>query len=326
MESTPAYIEPFQIDEAEFQQILEDEVSYYNPRAKEYDINSVRSIYVMRGDSAAPSVEKARATFVTSNTGFARAAWDYGQKFDVSRNVSSVISDFTLANIAWLKAPIGASAVPTTQLLAFSYAALEPSKELLNRYLREIDRLEELGTITERDHQLLRSSPSVYSELVHLTLGDDARLTQETISETLERVSGEIKKEELLKLSAEQVSHRETEDALRSQETRNREILQALYWRCRRRAGLFAWGVSSVLTILLAIALLFASGLVPVPDVASWMIRASLVILGLATLARLVAGYTVKDFHQWVEGRFLTWLLRREAKALRIDLTELHVD
>ena len=66
-----------------------------------------------------------------------------------------MITDFTLANTAWLKAPMGAPAVPTTQLLAFSYAALEPSTEFLGKYLKEIDRLEAQGTITERDHQLL---------------------------------------------------------------------------------------------------------------------------------------------------------------------------
>ena len=75
VEITPAYIEAVQIDETIFQQILEDEVSYYNPRAKEYDINSVRSIYVIRGSDLAPSVEKSPATFVTSNTGFARGCF-----------------------------------------------------------------------------------------------------------------------------------------------------------------------------------------------------------------------------------------------------------
>ena len=51
VEDTPRYIEALQIDEAVFEQILEDEVSYYNPRAKEYDINSVRSIYAIRGNT-----------------------------------------------------------------------------------------------------------------------------------------------------------------------------------------------------------------------------------------------------------------------------------
>ena len=227
---------------------------------------------------------------------------------------------------------MGASTVPITQLLAFSYAALEPSKKLLSRYLDEIDRLEELGTITERDHQLLRSSPSVYSELMHLTLGHEPALTQETVKETLERVSSQIKEDESLRLSAEQLAHQETQAALSSQQTRNRKMLRALYWRCRKKARLFAWGVSIILTALLATALVFGSrslpglGPSPIPDDASWVLIASLLILALMTLARFVGGYTVKDFHLWIQGRTLTWLLKREAKSLGIDLSELHVD
>ncbi|MCL4210255.1 MAG: hypothetical protein HRU76_04070 [Phycisphaeraceae bacterium] len=40
---SPQYIQQFQIDEAAFEAALQDEVSYYNTRAREDDINSVRS-------------------------------------------------------------------------------------------------------------------------------------------------------------------------------------------------------------------------------------------------------------------------------------------
>ena len=54
---TPGYDETdLQIDEKAFEDILKDEVSYHNPRAREDDINSVRSIYVLRsGDSRGTS-------------------------------------------------------------------------------------------------------------------------------------------------------------------------------------------------------------------------------------------------------------------------------
>ena len=106
VEDTPRYIEKFQIDETVFEKVLGDEVSYYNPRAKQYDINSVRSIYVLRGTTAAYLLEKAKAVFVTSNSAFAKAAWEYGQQYESSQNVSSVITDFSLANMEWLKFPI----------------------------------------------------------------------------------------------------------------------------------------------------------------------------------------------------------------------------
>ena len=266
----------FQIDETVFEQVLDDGVSYYNPRAKEYDINSVRSIYVIRANTPALSLEKARAVFVTSNTGFAKAAWEYGQQFESSQNVSSVITDFTLANMAWLKAPMGAPSVPTTQLLAFAYAALEPSSELLGKYLKEIDRLEGQGTITERDHQLLRSSPLVYPELMHSTLGEDAFLTADTVMETLERVSSEIRKEESERLTVEQKAHQETRDVLNSQQDRNQEIISKLFWRCRSRARVLAWVLSGGVAVLLAIGLLLGLGLRPAAPILSWVLIGAL--------------------------------------------------
>ena len=326
VEATPRYLEELQIDETVFKQVLEDSVSYYNPRAKEYDINSVRSIYAIRGDRPAPSLEKARAVFVTSNSAFAKAAWEYGRQHEASQDVSSVITDFTLANTAWLKAPMGAPAVPTTQLLAFSYAALEPSTELLGKYLKEIDRLQAQGTITERDHQLLRSSPLVYSELMHLTLGEDASLTEGTVTETLDRVSSEIRREEWERLTVEQKAHQETRDALNSQQARNQEIVRNLYWRCRGRARALAFLLSVGMVALLAIGLLSGLGLRPAAPIVSWVLMGSSTILTLLTLVNLVFGSSVKKIHAWVQNRCLTWFLKREAKTVGVDLSELITD
>ena len=65
-ENTPRYTGAFQIDERVFEQVLSDEVSYHNPRAREHDINSVRSIYVIRANKPAPSLEKAKAILIPS--------------------------------------------------------------------------------------------------------------------------------------------------------------------------------------------------------------------------------------------------------------------
>ena len=128
---TPPYVERFQIDQKAFEKVLDDEVTYLNPRAKQFDVNSVRSIYVLRGNNYPATVEKSRAILVTSNSGFARAAYEYGQNVEQSRNVSTVITDFSLANMAWLKAPMGAPGLPKVEVLAFSFAALQPSRAFL---------------------------------------------------------------------------------------------------------------------------------------------------------------------------------------------------
>lgn len=326
VEATPRYNEKFQIDEAVFGQVLGDEVSYKNPRAREYDINSVRSIYVMRANTPAPSVEKARAVFVTSNFGLAKAAWVYGQKYETTRSVSSVITDFSLANIAWLKAPMGAPNIPTSQLLAFSYATLQPSSDLLDKYLQEMNRLEAQGTITERDHQLLRSSPLVYPELMNLTLGNDASLTEETITEILERVSSEIIKEESERLTVEQKAHEETQEALESERAQNREIVSNLYWRSLSKARILAWAISGGIVFLLIIGLLWGWIQRPTSPIVSWVVIGGVIVLALLTLGNLVFGSTVKDIHVRTQKELLTWFLKSETKSIGVDLSEFNID
>ncbi|MCY3729408.1 MAG: hypothetical protein OXF97_10505 [Nitrospira sp.] len=319
---TPPYIKNFQIDETVFENVLSDEVSYMNPRAKEYDINSVRSIYAIRGDRSALSLEKSRAVLVTSNTKFAKAAWHYGQQFEASRDVSSVISDFSLANAAWLKAPLGACDLPKTRLLAFSYAALQPSYKLLNSFMTEIDRLQNQGKITARDHQLLRSSPVVKKELIHLTQGNDASLTAETIAQTLERVVNKIKKEDSDKLTGEQEAHQETQKALKSQQALNKKIIDKLYWRCDRNAKIIAWMSSGSVAIFLILGFLFGLGLRSTFPIVSWSLIIGSSVFAMLTMGNLLFGSTVKDLHTCVYKKCMTWLLKREAKTTGVDFSD----
>ena len=322
---TPRHINEFQIDETIFTEFLEDEVWYYNPRAKEYDINSVRSIYVLRGSKPTPSVEKSRAILVTSNSAFAKAAWVYGQQIESARDVSSVITDFALANMAWLKAPVGAPAIPTTQLLAFSYAALQPSAELLEKYLTEIDKLERQGTISARDHQLLRSSPVAYDELMQLTLGSDASVNAETISETLERVEREIREETEKQASEtlmkEEAAHQSTRDELDVTKSHVDDIVSNLYWRCREKAKFRARVIAVAAAIAVAIPLVVGLGFFGGDVVGSVIFGVIYVPFALITYFSLLFGTNVKSLENWAQGRILNWLLTRESRAIGIDLT-----
>ncbi|EQD75106.1 hypothetical protein B1B_02307 [mine drainage metagenome] len=317
---TPSYTEEFQIDESSFEQALDDEVSYFNQHAKEYDINSVRSIHVLRANTAPASLEKARAVLVSSNAGFARAAYEYGKQHDESWAVSSVITDFSLANMAWLKAPMGAPSVPKTELLAYSYAALHPPKALLDKYLTEIDKLHNQGRISERDHQLLRSSTIAQEELMRLTLGDDAALTEETITETLRRVSDEIRKEESYKVKQEQESHKKTQEAL-AVATAGRESLQKrIYWTARTRSQVCAWFVTSVIAVLMVLGVVAGLGMTTKDPMLGWLLFGGALVLGVVALVNAFFGTTVTEIHSTIQTRCLTFLLRRESKATGIDL------
>lgn len=362
VEPTPGYTQRIQIDEAAFEQVLVDEVSYFNPRAKEFDVNSVRSIYVKRNKKHVPSLEKSHAVLVTSNSALAKAAWQYGQQYAPSQAASTVITDFTLANIAWLKAPMGGPAVPTTQLMAFCYAALQPTRELLNKYLSEIERLEGQGVISERDHQLLRSSPMVSNELMNLTLGDDELLSEETVTEILERVTGEIIREESdradqlerdrsaarqaleeqterserlarERLTAHQALEEQTErseqlererlttqQALEDQIQQNNRIRSNLYWECRKKAKLWALGISLTLSlILVAIIAVSQLELAGLPEWARWSITGVATILTVANLY----GLTMRGTYPWIEDTLRNKFVQHQARAFGVDLDEL---
>jgi hypothetical protein len=237
--ATPSYGKEnhrFEIAVEAFDAVLSDEIDYSNPRAKEYDIRSVRSVYVLRRDSSPRSIEKAKAVLVTSNTSFSKAAFEYGKSFQASREVSSVITDFSLANTAWLKAPQGAPSLPQKEVLAFAYAAARPPRGFWDKVLVEAEKLEKEGKISPRDHQLLRSSYSVQVELTRLTLGDEAALTDEKITETIARVSDEIRKEAMEDRNIISDKLEKANTQLGSLVENLDVVRQNVYWNCKGQA------------------------------------------------------------------------------------------
>ena len=319
---TPRYIDKFQIDETTFENVLGDEISYFNPRAKEIDINSVRSIYVLRAGTSVAILERAKAVLVTSNAGFARAAFEYGKRHIESREVSSVITDFSLANMAWLKAPLGAPGVPMKELLAFSYAALEPPPGLFEKYLIEIDRLERQGKITARDHQLLRSSHVASVELMNLTLGEEDALTEETITEMLKRVTEEIQEEGSKKYKKEQAAHAKTKNELAEQRMVRERVQAHLYWRCQRHARACAWCVSTAVALTLAVGLMAGAGLQSSNGIVGWMLFVASGIMAVGTLVNLILGTSVRNIHKKVQDRCLAWFIRRKSAETGLDFSE----
>lgn len=192
---TPPYHQIYQVSEIELEEAIASRVHYRNPEAIRHDIASVRSIYVLRSGSIPRRLEDSIAVFITTNTRFAQAAFEVGQNHNSTKEVSSVITDYSLANVAWLKAPLGAPELPTKELMAACYAAMEPSASLWSKYLKEIDSLRQNGVLTPDDHALLRVSPVVGPELMDLTLGNEEALSGGSIRTILDRVKTDLVRE-----------------------------------------------------------------------------------------------------------------------------------
>ena len=109
---TPGYERAFQIDEAAFEAALFDDIHYFSKQAILNDINSVRSIYVLRWGVAPARLEDAVAVLVTTNGTYSKVAFDFGKTHSSLREVSAVITAYSLANVAWLKAPMKRPSLP----------------------------------------------------------------------------------------------------------------------------------------------------------------------------------------------------------------------
>lgn len=185
---TSDYAIPFQIDEQILSYILNEEINYWNPKALDYDIQSIRCIYSLRKNRTPLYLEDCVAILVTSNSLLSKSAFEYGKNHEATAEISSVITDFSLANISWLKIPIDFSDLPQLEMMAMCHTLLEPSNRLWEKYLLEIDELISNQTISSDDHAILRSSIKAKEELMNLTQGETESLNYNTISEMLRKI------------------------------------------------------------------------------------------------------------------------------------------
>ena len=148
---------------------------------------------------------------------------------------------------------------------------------------------------------------------MRLTLGDEAALTDETMTEALRRVTDEIKADEHGQVLAEQANRRATEAQLAAvAQERDRLRVVAAYRRCERNANRCSWAVAAALTAVLAIALLGGLGLLAQGIVPGAAVSLASVVVAVLTFVNLRAGTTVRDLQSSLRSRLLAGFLRRE--------------
>lgn len=188
----PPFEAAFQIDEKRLEEDLRVALGYFYEGAARHDVELIRSIYALRRGRAPTRAENCRAIAVTTNPIFARVAYKFGQMHESSREVSTVITDFSLANIAWLKAPLGAPDLPRLEVLANCYAAMEPPPNIWKKYLDEVDRLRKDGRISPEDHEILRFSIQARDELMDVVLGETEQISASTVQDVMNKVKADL--------------------------------------------------------------------------------------------------------------------------------------
>ena len=142
----------------------------------------------------------------------------------------------------------------------------------------------------------------------NLTLGEDAAFQQETVRQTVERVSERFTKEADKKLRKEQEEHKATSESLKSEMARTQKVRSRLYSNCRIAASILAWIISVFISGLLIVGLV-ASVLVRENNlILAWGLGISVGTVILFTVANLLFGTSVKSLHHVVSDRLSNFL------------------
>lgn len=223
----------FQIDEKKLESTIVDsyqESNYlFEPTLKsdtiQRDVKSLSAIYKLRKDKTPKRLKDARHIFITANWGLAMADRTFERSENQAEGADYVIpaclTDVFIGTVVWLHAPAKVTSLNEKKIIADCYAALQPDNDLLNRYLDEIERLKNDGTLSEDEYLLLRTSRVAKNMLEEKTLGEASRFTNKTPSEILEKIKTELSKDNLLEIQKEKDKHEATLDNLRRLSDRN---------------------------------------------------------------------------------------------------------
>lgn len=247
----PPYRRALGIDESGLERRLAEELAGQRPEARRRDIDSLAAIMRLRGGEARRDLESCGAVLVTTNGALVGAASAFFREAGDSNAVAPVIHANDLTWIAWLKLPTAAPDLPRLQVIADSFAALNPPEELWVRYTDQIARLREQGEVSEEDFHILRYSIEARRALQNSTLGDPDVFTEGSVPEILAAARSEITAELRRELeswktaAAQQAAHDQemlaAERRARAEEEATRAALEArLAAEARERDELIA--------------------------------------------------------------------------------------
>jgi hypothetical protein len=217
----PKYVKSLGIDESGLEQTLKEELPDQRPEARRRDVDSLAAITRLRRGEATHGLENCGAVLVSTNGTLVRTGTEFFRKQGGGKGVSPVIHAHDLTWIAWLKLPTAAPDLPRLQIIADSFAALNPSDELWRRYTSEIARLRDQGEVTTEEFHVLRYSIEARRALLTQTLGDPDVFTEGSIPTILAKAREEITAELRRQLSSERAAN--AEQAKRDQDLINTE-------------------------------------------------------------------------------------------------------
>ena len=290
---TPPHVEKEQIDEHRFETILDQRVSYKTTQQRVKDLKSLAAVDRLRGTSRPRNLAHANSLFVTANNGVVRAAREFFSEADREAGVPHAMHETDLTAQLWVRMPHPAPDLPRKLLIADCFAALSPSPALWERWVSNILRLQQQGTVTEEQVQNLIYHEQAKSKLFEVTHGDPDAVGEATVSEVLERFEAEIRRP-VEQQAADERARREVAEraavALRGEVAelsawrRDQEAAQLAATRKRKRRRALARTITGMAGAALAIIVFVIVSVIrgDIGGKLGWAVAVTLLVLGVA--------------------------------------------
>ena len=220
LEQPGGYYE-YGLDESKLEEMIQSRVRYLQDAARANDVRSLSAVHRMRRGNQSRTVERCTAVLVSSNQNLVRGARDFntGPVFPLAVTAEAI------ASILWVRSPALADDVPREIVLASAYAGMQPSPILWKKYVDEIEKLEQAGSVSPDDAVILRATSVGRDAFMSETLGDEAALGEDLPLAVLERVQSSIAEPLQLEVAnlASQLSDAEAQ-AQRTNDEKHREV------------------------------------------------------------------------------------------------------
>lgn len=170
----------------------------------QFDAQSINGVYHIRKGNYSTLIQSCKAIFVTSNLSLVKASQDYNEFKKVDKKfIPACISDIEIGTFIWLNSPIKIEEISFFKMTSQVLSIMEPSTQLWNRFILELEKCEKNKEITPENCYLLRSHSAMSRELMKLTLDDIEFITSETPNQILNKIKNDVIAQEKVKTENE---------------------------------------------------------------------------------------------------------------------------
>lgn len=164
----------------------------------ECDAKSVEQMYYIRNFNSIGYLNELNAVFITPNTGLVNAVKKFN-KVIYPGSIPPVSTDIFIGMLVYDENLSRIIDITKNNILAYCHSTYKPSKQLVEKYVSELDRAYKKGKITESEYRFRRQHPMILTVLSHITKNNVENYSANTEFDVWKEAQEIIKAEERAK-------------------------------------------------------------------------------------------------------------------------------